>query len=265
MVGPLTIKQGRKTYELLLLTMIDPATGWFELKDLSNQTAKACEKAFDDTWLSRYPRPQKIGFDNGKEYKATFAQMCKNMGIKAKKSLKYNPQSNGIVERVHQVIGDMLRTFELEDQELDPEDPFGGFLTVVGYAIRSTYHTTLEASPAQLVFGRDMMFPIQFQADWAGIQQRRQNEINRNNERENKSRIQHIYKPGDTVTLKKPGIQRKMSTPRTGPYKVTEISTNGTIRIQNSEGNVTERVNIRRVHPYNTRGSKFQKNTDRTG
>ena len=48
--------------------------------------------------------------------------------------------------------------------------------------------------------------------------------------------------------LAKPGILRKMSTPRTGPHEVEAVYTNGTIRIR--KGAVSERVNIRRVHPF---------------
>jgi hypothetical protein len=38
------------------------------------------------------------------------------------------------------------------------------------YAIRSTYHTTLQATPYQLVFGRDMIQNIAFRANWDQIQ-----------------------------------------------------------------------------------------------
>ena len=83
------------------------------------------------------------------------------------------------------MLGDILRTFELTEQELDENDPWSEFLSAAGYAIRCTYHTTLEASPAQLVFGRDMLLPIKIKADWTRIHQKRQNAINKNNEREN--------------------------------------------------------------------------------
>jgi transposase InsO family protein len=248
MVGPLTVKTPKRKHKLRVLTMIDPATGWFEVAQLKDATAKGCEEAFDNTWLARYPRPQYIGFDNGNEYKATFKELCNNMGLKPKRSTEYNPQSNGIVERVHQVLADMLRTFELEKRELDKHDPWSEFLTAVGYAIRSTYHTTLEASPAQLVFGRDMMLPVTINADWTRIQQQRQKAMIRNNERENKSRIDHTYERNSLVLLDKPGILRKMSTPRSGPYKIVQVYTNGTIRIK--RGRVSERVSIRRVTPY---------------
>jgi hypothetical protein len=43
--------------------------------------------------------------------------------MKDKPSSNYNPQSNGIVERVHQVLGNALRTFELKSKELATNDP----------------------------------------------------------------------------------------------------------------------------------------------
>jgi hypothetical protein len=52
---------------VLALTMIDPSTGWFEVKDVKDKSAKESMNTFDDVWLSRYPRPEYIGFDNGGE------------------------------------------------------------------------------------------------------------------------------------------------------------------------------------------------------
>lgn len=99
------------------------------------------------------------------QYKQVFNEMRVNYSMKKKASLAYNPQSNGIIECVHQVLGDMLRTFELEERELNDNDPWSEFVSATGYAIRCTYHTTLEASPAQLVFGRNMLLPIKLEAN----------------------------------------------------------------------------------------------------
>jgi hypothetical protein len=89
------------------------------------------------TWLTRYPRPQYIGYDNGSEFKAQFKQMCDNYGIKEKPSTNYNLQSNGIIERVHQAIGNALQTFELENKELNTNDPWEHFLSAAAWAIRT--------------------------------------------------------------------------------------------------------------------------------
>ena len=76
--------------------------------------------------LLRYPRPKEIGFDNEGEFKAEFKELCANMGLKEKTSLPWKPQSNSILERVHQVLADCLTTFELEvfDINAEEEDPF---------------------------------------------------------------------------------------------------------------------------------------------
>ena len=111
----------------------------------------------------------------------------------------------------------------------------------------------LEATPAQLVYGRDILLPVRFQADWAQIRARRQVVINRNNKRENNKRIAHDYKVGDLVLLEKPGILPKMSVPRTGPFKVVQVHTNGTVTIKRNA--VTERINIWSLTPYHDRDS----------
>jgi hypothetical protein len=120
------------------------------------------------------------------------------------------------------------------------------------HAIRSSYHTTLQATPCQLVFGRDMIHNIAFKANWDQVQKRKQDIINKSNQKENKSQIPYEYKVGDQVVLETPEILRKLSTPCTGPYPVTNVYKNGTIRIQKGKkGIVSARLNIRRITPFN--------------
>jgi hypothetical protein len=63
-----------------------------------------------------------------------------------------NPRANGILERVHQVLGQMLRTAELDDMadSVTPDD-VDVFLDNVAWAISSTYHTVLKASPGAAI------------------------------------------------------------------------------------------------------------------
>jgi hypothetical protein len=85
LVGPFTIITPAITYSLLALTMIDPATGWFEIVEATNKSATSIQDMIHNTWLARYPRPQFIVFDNGGEFNREFKQMCENdnYGIKA--------------------------------------------------------------------------------------------------------------------------------------------------------------------------------------
>ncbi len=59
-----------------------------------------------------------------------------------------NPQANAILERVHQVIGSVMCTAELDMQDR--------FLSDASWEIRASLHTVLKASPGAAIFGRDM-------------------------------------------------------------------------------------------------------------
>jgi hypothetical protein len=72
------------------------------------------------------------------------------------------------------MLNDALLTAEIDGRELDEKYPWGPFLFSAAYAIRSIFHTTLKATPGQLVFGREMVLPITFMADWGAIEQQRQ-------------------------------------------------------------------------------------------
>ena len=92
--------------------------------------------------------------------------MCDNYGIKAKPTSSHNPQVNAIIERVRNVVNDMLRSFDLENENLEEDNPFDFFLQSTAWAIRSTYHPTPQAIPCQLVFEKDMIHNNALNANW---------------------------------------------------------------------------------------------------
>ena len=100
-----------------------------------------------------------------------FKELCENFGLTSNNTTDCNPQGNSVLERVHQALGNALRAFELEEQELDEENPWEPFMTTVAHTIRSAHHTTLQASPGQIAFGRDMVLPVSMRTDWVCIAQ----------------------------------------------------------------------------------------------
>ena len=102
--------------------------------------------------------------------------------------------------------------------------------------------------PGQLVFGRDMLLDIDFQPNWAKMWQRKQNIINYNNKRENSRRVSHDYEVGQYAYILRDGIYRKLEGDKLGPFRITQVFTNGTVRIQ--RGITNERINIRRLTPH---------------
>jgi hypothetical protein len=66
MVGHYTIKRGgAEALTLWCVTMIDPATRWFKMKEVKNEEAFSVATAVEQTWLNRYPWPTEIIFDRG--------------------------------------------------------------------------------------------------------------------------------------------------------------------------------------------------------
>jgi hypothetical protein len=119
--------------------------------------------------------------------------------------------------------------------------------------MRATLHTTtMRATPMQLVYGRDAIHNIRFEADWQYIKARQQRVICRNNERENAQRTPHTYLPGQRVMISQ-HQECKYGIPKyKGPYTVDSVNDNGTLLLSVPKGNGTvyETWNIRNIHPY---------------
>ena len=181
---------------------------------------------------------------------AEFAKMVRNdYGLKTKPITTRNPQSNAIIERVHQTIGNIIRTFDVK--HIDDDNPWGGILATTMFAVRATYHTALQASPMQLVFGRDAILNVKHVTDWEHINEHKQrtSRMNYNNKRENAKRLDHNYEVGDQVLVKN-RKHSKHEQEYIGPYKVAHVNNNGTIRYQ--KGIVNDTINICQIKPYFT-------------
>ena len=104
-------------------------------------------------------------FDSGTEFIAEFAKMFQNYyGLKRKPITTRNPQSNAIIKRTHQTVVNIIRTFDVSN--IVYNDPWSGILSATIFVIRATYHTTLQGSPMQKVFGRDTILNIKHVAYW---------------------------------------------------------------------------------------------------
>ncbi len=94
----------------------------------------------------------------------------------------------------HQVLGTMMRTAELDMADSVYPADINTFIDNTVWAIRSTYHTVLKASPGAAIFGRDMLFDIPFVADWNKIGDYRQRQTDRSNIREKINVLTRITK-----------------------------------------------------------------------
>jgi NADH:ubiquinone oxidoreductase subunit len=112
-------------------------------------------------------------------------------------------------------------------------------------------HTTTLATPTQLVFGRDALLNVSFQADWDYIKERKQHCILQNNKKENAKRIPHTYNVVNQVMVKE-DPHRKLSGARfSGPCTITQVNNNGTVQLSKATngGAVLRMLNIHNVKP----------------
>ncbi len=94
---------------------------------------------------------------------------------------------NSVLDQLRQVITTMLHTAELDMANTVAPSDIDAFLTNAAWAICSTYHTVLKASPGAAIFGWDMLFDIPFLADWNKIGDQKQSQTDKNAECENHS------------------------------------------------------------------------------
>jgi hypothetical protein len=253
-IGPYKIGYGKNEVSLQCLTMIDPATGWFEIVDIPNKRADEVVQLLEFTWLSRYPWPTEVVMDKGSKFMAEVRDTLENQyGIKRKVISTRNPQANAMVERIHQVVGGMLDAQEIKDaRDLDATYQWQGILAAIRRAVNASLHSTNKATPSQLVFGRDAILNVSFEANWQYLKERKQKLILHNNQRENSKRIPHTYAVNDMVMIKQGRTRKHGNTKYEGPFRIVQVNDNGTVKLvkdANDGGAVYETWNIRNLHP----------------
>ena len=128
-----------------------------------------------------------------------------------------NPQANSVLERVHQVFGNMLRTSELDMVNSVNTESVSNFSNNAAWAVFSTYHIVLKSSPGAATFGWDMLFNIPYLTNWNKIGEYRQAQSGCNALRENASRVDFDYAVGRHVLVCEDGIFCKAVAKYTGP------------------------------------------------
>ena len=66
-------------------------------------------------------------------------------------------------KKMHQAIRNVVRKFDVSN--IINNDPWSDILAATMSAVRATYHTTLQASPMQILFGRDAILNIKHVSD----------------------------------------------------------------------------------------------------
>jgi len=250
LIGPWKVKVNNIDVEFNALTVIDPATNLVELARIENKTAQHIAQKYANCWLSRYPWPSVCVHDNGGEFVGFhFQRLLEQCGIRDRPTTSRNPQANAICERMHQTVGNILRTL-LHGNAVNANtanDIVDDALATATHALRSTVSRSLgNYSPGEIAFQRHMFLDLPLLADLQVLHDKRSEIMRRNLEMANQKRIRYDYQPGELVVIKQ--AHSKLGERTDGPYRIKQIHTNGTVTIERRPG-VTERINIRRLIP----------------
>ena len=81
--------------------------------------------------------------------------------------------SNAVLERIHQVLVNLVRTFNISTQTyVDEYDPWTGILSAAAFSVCLTTKRQKYYSLGQWIFGRDMILLIKYRMDWELIHQK---------------------------------------------------------------------------------------------
>ena len=272
LVGPLPVTKNRYEY---ILTMVDMATRWAEATPLRKITAdKVAEALFDI--FTRVGFPKEIQSDRGQQFMSHLLHEFNTLSnIKHIFSTPYHPQTNGVVERFHSTLKNMLRKLA----EQSPSD-WDKFLSAALFAYRQQKHASTDLSPFYCLFGRSPRGPMEIlrdaftkrdlsketsyeyfyvfdlhnriksacQAAQMNISEVASKSIQR---QEKKSKLK-VFLPGEKVMVLLPQTTNKLMLSLRGPYKIVKKQTHLVYLVQ-IDGRVSPlHVNLlRKYHDRN--------------
>ena len=151
-VGPLPKTKAGNSY---LLTIMCESTRFPEAIPLRNIKAPTIIKALLK-FFTLFELPKAIQSDQGSNFMSNvFQQVVYELGIKQYKSSAYHPESQGVVERFHQTLKNMIRTFCMQY-----ERDWGDDIHFLLFAARESVQESLGFSPFELLFGHIIRGPL---------------------------------------------------------------------------------------------------------
>ena len=176
------------------LTALDTMTNLVELIRINNKESNTVARKFVQCWLPCYPWPQWCVHDPGTEFTGpefqTLLQKLSHHHRDVCTTAK-NTQSNAVCERMHRTVANFLRTLQHGNPPqniVNAEQYVDKALSIVMHIMRAGVHTTLDSSPGNLAFNREICLNIPLVANWHAIPQRKEHLIHENLMRENQKR-----------------------------------------------------------------------------
>lgn len=232
-VGPLPETKRKNRFILTVQCLL---TKYCWAWPLESYTSQHCADAFLKNYVSNYGHPRTILTDNGANFNSKFMQHFEKLiGMRHVTATPYHPQSNGSLERSHQMLKDYLRSYANRRQ-----DNWDDYLPLATFNYNTSRHEGTGYTPYELVYGRKAEDPTVHRAgrtydEYLQQLEERIRELQGNasqmlkeakentKERYDRYARPHNFKVGDLVWVKKELRVRGLHYPYEGPYEITEI------------------------------------------
>ena len=161
-VGPLPKSKAGHQF---LLTIMCVATRYPEAIPLRSLKAKPIVKVLI-RFFSTFGLPKVVQTDQGSNFlSCLFKQVLQQLSIEHVISSAYHPESQGALERFHQTLKSMFRTYcHSSAREWDEGLP------LLLFAVRETTQESLGFSPADLIFGHTVRGPLKLLREKLGCE-----------------------------------------------------------------------------------------------
>ena len=277
-VGPIQpVTKHRKNRYILVAT--DYTTKWVEAVALQKNDARVTARFLFENIITRFGCPLELVSDRGTHFlNSTIEALTRVYLIKHRATTPYNPKANGLTERANGLLCKILtKIVSAHKTDWDVK------LASVLWAYRTAEKITTKQTPFYLTYGLHSVVPIEFEVPTFRIlhhsrlgveasQAYRLQQLEKMEEDRDLA-LQHTYlqqaqrKKAYDKKLKRADIQAedwvllydnrfnkfpgKLHTRWLGPYKVVNVWDNGSLQLQDMEGeDLPTRTNGARVKKY---------------
>nr|GEY42854.1 reverse transcriptase domain-containing protein [Tanacetum cinerariifolium] len=142
-----------------LIVVMDYFTKWIEAKAMATITGGQVKKFAWDNIVCRFGIPGEMVSDNGKQFSDNpFKDWCDKLNITQRFASVKHPQSNGVVERANQSLGEGIKSRLGEENKKWVEE-----LPHVLWAYRTMIKSSHGDTPFSLTYGTEAVIPTEIE------------------------------------------------------------------------------------------------------
>ncbi|WKA01444.1 hypothetical protein VitviT2T_019726 [Vitis vinifera] len=154
-IGKISLKSS-SGHEFILVA-IDYFTKWLEVASYARLTSTGVSSFIISHIICRYGVPHELISDREVHFRVEIDALVQQYGIQHHRSSAYRPQTNRAVEAANKNIKRILRRMVETSRDWSEKLPFAL------WAYRTSFRTSIEATPYSLVYGMETVLPVEIE------------------------------------------------------------------------------------------------------